>query len=219
VLDFNRLKTSVEVRRTKQMGGHLPSAVRSNTLPVLFRHYLRGDPTVTAWAEDVIGEVVVDAERAALAAHERALRTAGGSLRVIPEPTEPAAFAQAGVDPQTARRAAAGDLDTGWSACTDYASHPATGKPCQASFLDCFHCGNCLITRDHLPRLLGLLDALIQRREQMSEDAWWARYGPAWVAIRRDVLARFTPAELQRAEHLKPTDTILDLVENPWEVP
>jgi hypothetical protein len=35
-LDFNRLKTSIDVRRTRQMGGHLPSAARSNTVPVLF---------------------------------------------------------------------------------------------------------------------------------------------------------------------------------------
>jgi hypothetical protein len=60
----------VEIRRTKQTGGHLPSAARTNTVPVLFRHYLRGDPTVTAWAEEVIGEAIADAEAAALTAHE-----------------------------------------------------------------------------------------------------------------------------------------------------
>jgi hypothetical protein len=218
-LDFNRLRTSIEVRRTKQMGGHLPSAVRSNTVPVLFRHYLRGDPTVTSWAEDVIGEAVLDAEQAALAAHDRALRTAGGVLRVIPGPPQPASIEQVGVDPHTAQQAATGALETGWSACTNHASHPATGRPCQASFLDCFHCGNCLITRDHLPKLLGLLDALNHRREQLAEATWWARYGPAWAAIRRDVLTRFTPAEVREAERRKPTDSILDLVENPWEAP
>ncbi|MDT4993382.1 MAG: hypothetical protein QOH97_3274 [Actinoplanes sp.] len=218
-LSFQRLRTSVEVRRTKQMGGHLPSAARSNTMPVLFRHYLRGDPTVTAWAEEVISEAVTDAEQAALAAHERALRTAGGALRVVTGSDAGAVVEQAGIDPGTARAAAIGQLDTGWSACTDHDRHPATGQPCQVSFLDCFHCGNCLITRDHLPRLLGLLDALAQRRQQLSEDAWWARYGPAWAAIRRDVLTRFTPAELSNAEQSKPVDAILDLVENAWETP
>lgn len=33
-VSFNRLRTSVEARRTRQMGGHLPSAARSNTVPV-----------------------------------------------------------------------------------------------------------------------------------------------------------------------------------------
>ena len=45
------------------------------------------------------------------------------------------------------------------------------------------------------------------------------RPGRAWAAIRHDVLTRFTPAELRHAEQLKPTDSILDLVENPWEAP
>ncbi|MFH9090968.1 hypothetical protein [Streptomyces sp. NPDC017673] len=87
------------------------------------------------------------------------------------------------------------------------------------SFLDCFHCGNCLITRSHLPRLLSLLDALVQRRQQMSEAEWWHRYGPIWAAIRHDVLAKFSPAELARAEADKAGDALLDLVEEPWETP
>ena len=86
-------------------------------------------------------------------------------------------------------------------------------------FLDCFHCGNCLVTRDHLPRLLGLLDALAQRRRELSDEVWWQRYGPAWVAIRQDILTKFTPAELQQARTEQPHDALLDLVENPWELP
>lgn len=85
--------------------------------------------------------------------------------------------------------------------------------------MDCFHCGNCLIISSHLPRLLALLDALAQRRHEMSEQDWWARYGPAWAAIRHDVLTKFSPAELDRATADKPTDALLDLVEDPWEHP
>ncbi|MDN5916466.1 MAG: hypothetical protein L0I76_15425 [Pseudonocardia sp.] len=44
-VSFNRIRTSIEVRRTKQMGGHLPSAARAHTVPVLFANYLRNDPT------------------------------------------------------------------------------------------------------------------------------------------------------------------------------
>ncbi|GAA4442563.1 hypothetical protein [Phytohabitans houttuyneae] len=219
-LSFPRLRTSIEVRRTKQMGGHLPSAARTNTFPVLFRHYLRGDPIVTSWAEDVVGEALVDAEQAALAAHERALRTTGGRLRVVGGPVDPGAIEHdAGLDPDRAQAAAAGHLDTGWSACVDHDAHPATGRACQSTFLDCFHCGNCLITRDHLPRLLALLDALDERRQQISEQNWWDRYGPAWLAIRHDVLTRFTPDEVEAAARAKPVDALLDLIENPWEKP
>jgi len=73
-LDFNRLKTSIDVRRTRQMGGHLPSAARSNTVPVLFSNYLRGDPTTIEWAHEIVSDAVVDAEQAALDAHRAAMR-------------------------------------------------------------------------------------------------------------------------------------------------
>ncbi len=220
LVDFGRLKTSVEVRRTKQMGGHLPSSVRTNTIPVLFSNYLRGDPTVVEWAEEVVGEALADAERSALAAHRRALRATGSALRVIAGPTDAQHLQQAGLDADVARKAAAGDLTTAWTECVDHDHHPVTGDSCRASFLDCFQCGNCLITRNDLPRLLGLLDALALRRQQMSEDDWWGgRYGMAWVAIGQDVLAKFSPAEIAQAEAVKPEDTLLDLVEYPWEQP
>lgn len=202
-IDLNRVRTSVEVRRTKQLGGHLPSAARSNSMQVLFRHYLSGDPVIRDWADEVMAEALEDTEQAALAAHHRALAKAGGHLQI------------ATAEDETPSRA----KDTAWAACTDHEHHPGTGRPCEVTFLDCFHCGNCLITSDHLPKLLGLLDALDARRQQMSDAEWWRRYGPAWTAIRRDVLAKFTPAEVERAQAAKKPDALLDLVENPWEKP
>nr|BEK71435.1 hypothetical protein KPHV_86620 [Kitasatospora purpeofusca] len=218
-LSFNRIKTSMDVRRTKQLGGHLPSAARSNTVQVLFRHYLSGDPVITAWASEVMAEALVDAEQSAIAAHRRALEAAGGSIQVVPGPVSAEALAEAGLPQETAELAAVGQLDTGWAGCTDHDHHPATGEECQVTFLDCFHCGNCLVTRAHLPRLLELLDALNIRRTAMSQDDWWARYGPVWAAIRHDILTKFTPAERALAEQEKTTDAILDLVENPWDIP
>ncbi|MCX5107029.1 hypothetical protein OOK13_00185 [Streptomyces sp. NBC_00378] len=218
-VSFNRIKTSMEVRRTKRMGGHLPSAAKSNTMQVLFRNYLSGDPVITSWAEEVLGEALVDAEQAARRAHEQAAQAAGGGPRVLPGPGDADALTEGGLDADTARQAAEGSIDTGWTACADHDRHPLTQQPCQVTFLDCFHCGNCLVTRDHLPRLLGLLDALAQRRRELSDEVWWQRYGPAWVAIRQNILVKFTPAELQQARTEQPHDALLDLVENPWELP
>ncbi|MFE0207357.1 hypothetical protein [Streptomyces sp. NPDC058985] len=218
-VSFNRIKTSAEVRRTRRLGGHLPSAAKSNTMQVLFRNYLGKDPVIVDWSEDILGQAFVDAERAAVQAHQQlvALR---GHPRVLPGPVSEEGLAVgAGLDDESARRVAGGELDTAWSACGDPGRHPATGGECRVSFLDCFHCGNCLITRSHLPRLLSLLDALVQRRQQMSEAEWWHRYGPTWAAIRHDVLAKFSPAELARAEADKTGDALLDLVEEPWETP
>ena len=213
-LDMNRLRTSVEVRRTKQMGGHLPSAARTNTMQTLWSSYLRGDPAVTEWAEDILDDAFADAERAALDAHHRALAAHVGTLRIVPE--------QAGDDDMPAgpgsgheepRAAAPGALGTGWTGCADPEHRPGHEGPCTASLLDCFHCGNCVITLDHLPSLLGLLDSLEQRRQEIPLPAWWRRYGPAWAAIRHEVLPEFSPAEITVAEAVKPHDTLLDLVE------
>jgi hypothetical protein len=217
-LDFNRLKTSIEVRHTRQMGGHLPSAARTNSVPVLFTNYLKGDPTVVDWAHDIVSEALVDAEQSALAAHRRALEQAGGSLRVITDTTQEQNPDKAGMDGGTGD-SAQGQLGAAWTGCADHEHHPDTGKPCRASFLDCFHCGNCLVSAKHLPRLLALLDALSVRRQQLSEHDWWHRYGPVWAAIQHDILAKFTPAEIELASATKPTDALLDLVEHPWQQP
>jgi hypothetical protein len=204
-LDFIRLKTSIDVRRTRQMGGHLPSSVRSNTMAVMFSNYLRDDPTTVEWAKDVVGEALVDAERAALAAHQRALQAAGGgqelATTLVAEPHQLGSSA----------------ADSGWANCADPQHHPATGAACRSSFLDCFSCGNAVVAPGHLPRLMALLDAFAERRHQLGEQEWWARYGPAWAAIRHDVLPKFSPAEISRATADQPLDALLDLVENPWE--
>lgn len=49
--------------------------------------------------------------------------------------------------------------------------------------------------------------------------AWWQRYGPAWAAIRHDILPEFTPAELQAAAAARPADSLLDLAERLREQP
>jgi hypothetical protein len=219
-LDFNRLKTSIDVRRTRQLGGHLPSAARTNTMPVLFSNYLRGDQTTIDWAQGVVSEAFAEVEQSAFAAHRRALEASGRTmLQVVPASDPVQALTDAGLDQTTAQRAAAGDLDTAWTACRDHEHHPITGKRCSLSFLDCFHCANCLITHAHLPQLLSLLDALQARRPQMSGEAWWTRYGPAWAAVRFEVLPKFSQAELDRAASVKPQDGLLDLIEPRWEHP
>lgn len=226
-LNFNRLKTSIDVRRTRQMGGHLPSSARTNTVPVLFSNYLAGDPTTIAWAHDVLAEALAEVERVALDTHRRALTATGATaLRVIASDNPASAGDTA--NPDTANPDARDTdslgvsvdaVDTAWSACVDHEHHPLTGRRCGVSFLDCFNCSNALITGDHLPRLLGLLDALDARRQHMPIADWWTRYGPIWVAIRHEVLPKFTRAEVAAAAQAKSPDVLLDRVEEPWERP
>lgn len=213
-LDFNRLKSSVDVRRTRQMGGHLPSAARSNTIGVLFSNYLAGDASTIDWARDLVAETLVEVEQAAWSAHRRALATHGVTDLQIRRRTP-----DGGLEALDTNSPATETTIAAWTDCSDHDHHPLTGRKCSASFLDCFNCGNCVITDDHLPGLLSLLDALELRRTRMSDDAWWAQYGSSWAAIRFEVLPKFSEAEVQRADQAKPGDSLLDIVEPRWEQP
>lgn len=203
-VDLGRIRTSVEVRRTRAVGGHLPSAAVSNTTPVLFSNYLRGDHTVRDWAEDVLSEAVADAESAALATHQAIIRTSSKQPLQVNPPVPNAETM----------------VDGAWAACSDPEHRPATGRACRSvSFLDCFHCGNCVITESHLPAITSLMGALADRRTEFGEADWWARYGPAWAAIRHEVYPKFTPEQLHRAAQDAPADALLNLAEAPWDRP
>jgi len=201
-LDFNRLKTSIDVRRTRQMGGHLPSSTLSNGIAVLFANYLAGDASTIDWSQGVVTEAMEDLISTALTTHQNALAAQGRtSLDVRP----------------LSQAENSGIIGAAWSNCADHDHHPLTGRRCRSSFLSCFHCANSIVTAEHLPRLLSLLDALEARRREVSEETWWRRYGPAWAAIRYEVLPKFTEAEVALAANSKPDDSYLDLVEAPWE--
>jgi hypothetical protein len=205
-VDLRRVRTTCEVRRTRALGGHLPSAARSNTMGVLFENYLRGDPNAREWAEEVVSQAMSDAESAALTAHRHALAANGAQrLRVEIDASPPSGARQ---------------QDGAWNACTDPELHPGTGRPCRrVSFLDCFHCANCVITRDHLPAIVALHDDLADRRRLLGDAEWWTRYGRVWTAIRYDIYAKFSPAEVSAAAANKPADALLELAEDSWERP
>lgn len=227
-LNFNRLKTTVDVQRTRRMGGHLPSAARTNTIPVLFSNYLAGDQSTAEWARGLVADTLLEVEQTAWENHRRALNASGrNTLRVVAstahdDHASTAPSADPPVDDTNSRTAgsyAPGADETAWTTCLDHEHHPITGHRCTSSFLDCFNCSNCLIADTHLPRLLALLDALDQRRGAMADADWWRRYGPTWTAIRYEVLPKFTEPALAQARTDQPDDSLLDLVEPGWEQP
>jgi hypothetical protein len=215
-LNLNRLKTTVEVRTTKAVGGHLPTSARTNSMDVQFAHYLRGDPSVQEWAAAEVTAAIHDAEQHARHAHLRVL--AGPEAQHAQD--LPATAAQLGVDPEVARQALAGELDTLVAACLDIDDSPFNDGRCQASFLTCLRCRNALATHRHLPGLLALLEQLDFERQTTDAEVWWARHGPTWLAITEDVLPKFTPAELEAARKAAtPTVSLLDLLHGPREQP
>jgi len=213
-MSLNRLKTAVEVRLTKSLGGHLPSARRTNTMDVSFLHYLRDDPHIRQWAEQILTAAIDDAENSARTFGPRILDRDG--QQVLAHDPHAAASALA-TTTATLISAAGGQLDTLASACLDIDHSPFNPGRCAVSFLTCLRCPNALVTERHLPALLALADELQAALDHMGVDAWSAKYGITWLTLTRLILPRFTAAQQQAAAETKPASLTLDLLDGPKE--
>jgi hypothetical protein len=146
-IDLNRIKTSVEVRRARATGGHLPSIARTNTMDVSFLHYLREDPRIRDWADRVLTDALNDAQAAARDAHLRVMDAATRTAFM----RDPAGTAdRLGTTSGKITEALDGELDTLVSSCLDHDHGPHNDGPCRASFLTCLRCPNALVLERHL---------------------------------------------------------------------
>lgn len=220
-LTLNRLKTTVEVRLTRELGGHLPSASRTNTMDVSFRNYLRGDPAVKDWAATVMTEALEDAENSVRHYIARILDPALES-DLAHDPGR--AAAALGVSEATAEAVASGELDTAFASCLDHDHSPHNGGgACSVSFLTCLRCPNALIAERHLPGLVALRDGLQQQLQARTVDDWTRRHGVTWTILTAHILPRFTPAQTAAAER-QPVPAaeltgLLSLLDEPTESP
>jgi hypothetical protein len=213
-ISLNRLKTTVEVRITKAVGGHLPSASRTNALDVSFLHYLRNDPRIQDWADRILTAALHDAEHSARSFHLRIIDAA--AERAFQRNPEDAAAAL-GTTAEKVKSATAGELDTVVSSCLDIQHHPQTGGPCRDSFLTCLRCPNALVAERHLPMIYALVDLLQDELDRLGIDEWCGRHGVNWLIITRLIVPRFTAAQRAAAMKAKPGALPLDLLEGPRE--
>jgi hypothetical protein len=223
-LDLNRLKTTVEVRTTRAVGGHLPSARRTNTMDVSFRDYLRGDPRVRDWAEQVMTTALDDAERTARAWRPRIL-DAHAQVAAAADPFVAGTVAAGlGVGTDVLVDALAGRRDTLAAACLDIEHPPFGPGRCEVSFLTCLRCRNALVTERHLPGLLMVMDALQAALVTMTVPDWTAAHGLTWLTITEQLLPRFTCAQQATARATAaaagagvPVSALLGLLDGPKE--
>jgi hypothetical protein len=200
-LTFNRVRTSVEVRRTRSLGGHLPSAARSNSQEVLYESYLRPDPHIQEWKDDVLSEAFEDAE--ALITH--------GSLTWLGEAD---ADTTASVGP---RLSADASEQTGYLGCINILRSPFDKDgACTQTALVCFRCPNAVFSETNLPALLHLKDELVQRHEQLSTDDWGRAYGGTWKIVTEKILPSFSPAQLAVAKTSAQDTVPLRFLEERW---
>ncbi|MFB7851221.1 hypothetical protein ACFC34_30010 [Streptomyces sp. NPDC056053] len=201
-LTLGRLKKTVEVRTTRAVGGHLPSASRTNTPDVSFLHYLRNDPRIRDWADRILTEALEDAEASAHAFRGRIMdEHAAKEAQRDPH----AAAAALGTTADKLTSAAAGELDTLVTSCLDFEHSPqSAGGLCDVSFLTCLRCPNALVAERHLPKLFALLNWLQDELDARSLDDWIGRHGITWLIITRLILPKFTPAQQERARQDAP---------------
>jgi hypothetical protein len=217
VLRLDRLKTTAETRRAKATGGHLPSTATTNTMDVSYLHYLRNDPVIQAWAEDIIDAALADAEDHARSFQVRVLGPEiHDRFRADPE----AAARDLGTNAARLGQALAGTLDTLAASCLDIDHSPFGSGRCTASFLMCLHCPNALVLERHLPMLYALLDRLQESLGQMTVTDWCRAHGVTWLIITRLILPEFSPAQREAAIRGKPAADqagLLDLLPGPRE--
>lgn len=211
-LRLTRMKKTVEVRTAKQVGGHLPSARRTNSADTSFTHYLRDDPFIQDWAAQTLTEAIDEAE-----ANARDV-----VLRIVVKPSDTEAgradtAARSGVAADVIKQAEAGELDTLVSSCLDIDHSPLTGERCTASFLTCLRCPNALVLERHLPMLLALVDSLQVDLDRRDVGDWARDHGQTWSIITRGILPRFSAGQLDAARRTKAAQLALDLLDGPKE--
>lgn len=196
----NRIRTSTQVRRTRELGGHLPSAARSNSQEVLFRSYVLPDSTAATWIDEVLDESFADLSRT-----------------VTPHAPDHAPHARNGPSHLEGTEGEGWVESTGYLGCKDVLHGPFdAGHDCTQTALICFQCPNAVFAEGNLPAMLSLRDELEQRSTEVSSTDWQARYGTPWRAINEHILPRFNAEQIARARDSTNPRVPLKILERRW---
>lgn len=198
-LDLNRLRTTAERLWTENHDMDVRAASITHSPQTRYANYLRPDKVVQRWADALVSDVFTGLE--ARFRRFREDRLGGLGLRVLS-----AGDTNALESPDAA--------ETAYMACGNVTGNPDyPGVMCRASFLTCFSCPNAIVGDAHIPMILRLQKDLVARWGAIEPALWWKRYGQVWVAIKDDILATRTPAQLQAAMDAMPERSPLDRLE------
>jgi hypothetical protein len=190
----------VSLRRLRLSEQVLNQHARQNSEAVSEDTYRTPDPTTAAGAADTI----IDGQTEAVA-HARATVTIRSlsAAEVTAARADPDTTAtKLGIPVPTLKLLLAGSLDTATTACTDLLNSPfaaQVGEPCPASFFACFSCTNAVITPEHLPRLITLLDALDNVATLVAPARWESNYRDHYARLQAILDQNATKAEIHDA--------------------
>jgi hypothetical protein len=176
-INLQRARKTYWERRDRATGGAIRDVARGRKTPqTLAAHYFSTE-NLRATREDTI-----------VAGQARALAVVSRSTIVAEEPS--------------ASKRSLPVLSSSFIAkCKDPYNAPfgRPGELCQDPFMGCLDCENAYITSLHLPAILGLLNRMIQRRDELSAAEWAYRYGGGYTNIMRDILPLFNERQLMEA--------------------
>lgn len=204
------VRVRVSPRRLRRTVQVFYGGPRNNTRSTHENVYLLRDAQVRAESGDVVAKGLSDAvDHAVARVRMRLVRHGDG-----PEPPDPGVLAaQAGIPLATARRVAAGHLDTAAAACVDFEHSPFTPSgPCAVSFLLCFACPNALATERHLPRIVYLHEAMTGLHSALDPAVWLVDWAGHYARV-SDLLHTHTSAAERPALRGQVSDTDRDLVD------
>jgi hypothetical protein len=202
LLADNGSPLTVSLRRLRLSEQVLNRRARQNTDAVSEDVYRNRDSS----AAELAAETIVAGQQDALD-HARAtvaVRSLDSTeIASATENPEPVAL-KLGVPVVTLNLILAGRLDTATSACVDFLNSPFAdepGDPCPASFLNCLACANAVVTPQHLPRLITLLDALDNVATIVPPGRWNLSYAEHYGRLSCVLRDNATPAELAAARN------------------
>lgn len=202
----------VSLRRLRLSEQVLNQHARQNSESVSEDTYRTPDPATAEGAADTIVDGQADAVAHAKATVTIRSMTAAEVTAARRDPET--AATKLGIPVPTLKLLLAGNLDTATTACTDFLNSPfaaTAGQPCPASFFACFTCTNAVITPEHLPRLVTLLDALDNVATLVSPARWESDYRDHYARLQAILDQNATKAEIGDARrHV--TDTDRDIV-------
>lgn len=194
-IDRTKFRVTYKTAKNVRSKGMLPLTADDNTPAVRARHY-DGSERMKPFYEQAV-------EDAALEALEYAL--AGPKVIPLPldaDPEQIAAVAQdLAVASEDVKAALKGETDVWLSSCKDFYKSPfdAPGKPCSKAFFGCLGCGNALVTRRTLPRIIRFLAHISAARGELSDIDWRLKFGETHKRITKQILPRFPEAVVAEA--------------------
>ncbi|MDF2496342.1 hypothetical protein [Sphingomonas sp.] len=189
-IDRTKFRVTYKTAKNVESRGMLPLVADDNTPAVRARHYDGSERM-----KPVYEQAIEDAALEALAYAQQ-----GPKVIDLPNDADDEAISAASdkleVSVEQIKAALTGKTDVWLSSCRDFYNSPfdPSGKPCSKAFFKCLGCGNALVTRRNLPRVIRFLGHIEEKRGEMSDLDWQLKFSKTHEAILTEILPTFPAA-------------------------